>query len=90
MQKSGNSMKPLMKCGHTANAVTAEGKPCCVIYAPSEDSYTILLERPELTGRLAKCSDCGAVTDSKWRLPFFEYKPDKEYDEYYCGCYGWD
>ncbi len=23
-------------------------------------------------------------------LPFFEAKPDQEYDLYYCGCYGWD
>lgn len=23
-------------------------------------------------------------------LAFFEYKPDKPYDEFYCGCHSWD
>jgi hypothetical protein len=23
-------------------------------------------------------------------LPFFEHHPDKPFDEYYCGCFGWD
>ena len=23
-------------------------------------------------------------------LPFFSYKKDKQFDEFYCGCHGWD
>ena len=43
-----------------------------------------------LEGREAKCPDCGRYDSSRPNLPFFEYSPDKEYDLYYCGCYGWD
>lgn len=34
--------------------------------------------------------DCEKPSDPK--LPFFESKPDKEFDAFYCGCYscGWD
>lgn len=31
----------------------------------------------------------GAV-DSDSSLPFFKRKPEKDKDEYYCGCHGWD
>ena len=27
---------------------------------------------------------------SSLSLPFFGSCPDKEFDEYYCGCWGWD
>lgn len=30
------------------------------------------------------------AVDSSWDLAFFQHKPNEEYDEYYCGCYGWD
>lgn len=44
-----------------------------------------------LDGRTAKCCyRCGSMESSKPSLPFFEYRPDKEYDSYYCGCFGWD
>ena len=66
--------KPLMKCGHTV---------IC-------DCTELADENPSLQGRKAKCSFCGQIKDSDYDLPFFEYKPDKEYDEYYCGCGGWD
>jgi hypothetical protein len=23
-------------------------------------------------------------------LPFFEYKPEREFDNFYCGCHSWD
>ena len=41
-------------------------------------------------GREAKCGYCGKKTASKLELPFFKACPDKPYDEYYCGCWGWD
>jgi hypothetical protein len=49
---------------------------------------------PELlAGRLAKCENCLANTSpvqSNERLPYFTYRPEHEYDFYYCGCVGWD
>lgn len=77
---------PMMKCGHTANAVDQHGNPVCIICMCTE----IQEEKPSLEGRMAKCSDCGNITTSDWNLPFFKYCPDKEYDEYYDGCFGWD
>ena len=78
--------KPLMKCGHTANAETSDGKPCCVICA----CFELAEKQPSLQGRKAKCSYCGKIVDSNYNLPFFEYKQEQEYDSYYCGCRGWE
>lgn len=80
----------LMKCGHTANAEYDNGKPCCLICSPKREAYEVVDEKPNLTGRKAKCTDCGEIVDSNWNLPFFEYCPDKEYDRFYSGCWGWD
>lgn len=78
--------RPLMKCGHTAQGTTADGKPYCVIC----DCAEVENDTPDLTGRQAKCCYCGRVAKSDYDLPFFEAKPDKDFDEYYCGCEGWD
>lgn len=80
----------LMKCGHTANAEYDNGKPCCLICSPKREAYEVVDKKPNLTGRKAKCTDCGEIADSNWNLPFFEYCPDKEYDRFYSGCWGWD
>lgn len=80
----------LMKCGHTANAEYDDGKPCCLICSPKREAYEVVDEKPDLIGRKAKCTDCGEIVDSNWNLPFFEYCPDKEYDRFYSGCWGWD
>jgi hypothetical protein len=80
----------LMKCGHTANAEYDNGKPCCLICSPKREAYEVVDDKPDLTGRKAKCTDCGEIVDSNWNLPFFEYCPDKEYDRFYSGCWGWD
>jgi len=80
----------LMKCGHTANAEYDNGKPCCLICSPKREAYEVVDDKPNLTGRKAKCTDCGEIVDSNWNLPFFEYCPDKEYDRFYSGCWGWD
>lgn len=80
----------LMKCGHTANAEYENGKPCCLICSPKREAYEVVDDKPNLTGRKAKCTDCGEIVDSNWNLPFFEYCPDKEYDRFYSGCWGWD
>jgi hypothetical protein len=34
---------------------------------------------------------CHCEADSAYNLPFFKRNPDKEFDEFYCGCAcGWD
>lgn len=81
-------MSVLMKCGHTANALT-NGKPCCAICVPKREAFEIV-EGFDLKNRIAKCCYCSKKRTSDLDLPFFEYKPNKEFDEYYCGCYGWD
>lgn len=82
-----------MKCGHVANATTKVNGVeihCCVICAPNKNAYEINTDIPDLTGRRAKCSYCEKSTTSSFDLPFFEHKPDSEFDEYYDGCFGWD
>jgi len=79
---------PLMECGHTANAHDGD-KVVCAICCPDPRSWQIA-ESPDLSGRVARCSQCGRRTTSSMRLPFFEYQPDQSEDSYYCGCRGWD
>ena len=84
-------MKPMMKCGHVANAVDKDGSPCCAICAGyTPDAFIVEDKEIDLTGRKAKCSYCGSLKDSSPDLPFFEYRPDRTFDRFYCGCGGWD
>ena len=84
-------MKYMMKCGHAANAVDRNGNPCCAICAGFTPNAFIVDEKQiDLTGRKAICSYCNTIVDSSLNLPFFEYRPDKEYDSFYDGCWGWD
>ena len=88
--------RPVMKCGHTANATTGESHkagsriPCCCICS----CYEVADVLPDLTGRKARCSGGhigeGGIENSDTTLAFFKYCPDKPYDEYYCGCWGWN
>lgn len=86
--------KCLMKCGHIANAVE-NGKPICAICigikegAREVESY-LVSGTVGIEGRMAKCEWCGTIITSEWELPFFEYKPNEEFDSFYCGCIGWD
>jgi len=83
-------MNTVMQCGCRANARTRDGKPCCAIHVGLHPGYNKPMEvQPALTGRRARCN-CGRSADSSASLPFFEYRPDQEYDGYYCGCLGWD
>jgi len=78
----------MMTCGHAANAKRwAEGTwvDCCGICSCVE-----VAETPDLTGRVAKCSYGGKPVPSSTDLAFFKHRPDQEFDEYYCGCFGWD
>jgi hypothetical protein len=56
-------------------------------------------ERPSLEGRTMRCTYATgrdgkghqpATVPSRWGAAFFEYRPDKATDRYYCGCWGWD
>ena len=91
--------KPMMKCGHTANAVTGDNKPACAICGCTEVSEQVI----DLTNRKARCfyygrvvkhqgrtSRCESESKSSTSLPFFKHNPESEFDEYYCGCQGWD
>jgi len=86
--------KPLMECGHTANAKDGDGNPVCVICIGINQGATVVERvRPSLVGRKARCGyyhTCGSERDSSFDLAFFEHKDDQEHDEFYCGCYGWD
>ena len=82
--------KPMMTCGHAANAYRLEADgthtPVCVIC----DCDTIADDSSSIAGRMAVCPDCGHETPSDKNLPFFKSRPNMETDSYYDGCYGWD
>lgn len=83
--KGRNEIMKLLKCGHEPNA-TSNGKPCCAIC----NCFEFAENEPDLTGRWARCSDCGRIEPSRLNLFFFVYKPNCKYDSFYCGCKGWD
>ena len=81
----------LMKCGHSAQGINSgTGKPVCLICMCEE----VAESKPDLTGRKARCSyygtNCKGEVTSRYNLAFFKHKPNSEFDEYYCGCFGWD
>ena len=83
-------MTQMMKCGHSANATDADGKPCCAICIWLDPNAQIVDDAPpDLTGRFATCYGHSKVPSSS-NLAFFKHHPNKVEDEYYCGCMGWD
>lgn len=84
----------LMKCGHVANAYDPYGNPVCAICAGltnlADEIEKECVKNVGLEGRIAKCAECQTTVDSNWGLPFFKFCPEKEFDDYYDGCYGWD
>jgi hypothetical protein len=83
----------MMKCGHAANAKdTNTGAPVCVICVGIYPGATEVDDSPpDLTGRMAKCTYCKTTQPSDpEKRPFFEYRPNCEFDNYYCGCRGWE
>lgn len=81
--------RPMMGCGHAANA-THNGQPCCVICFGIHKGASTIAETPDLNGRTAKCASCKNSRPSNVNLAFFEWRPTKAEDLYYCGCQGWD
>ena len=92
---------PLMACGHVANGVDMHGNPVCVIcYGITPGAIEIEPAPPSLEGRKARCTyyghafgnrgKCQSEKDSSLALAFFKTWPDRPFDEFYCGCAGWD
>lgn len=92
---------PMMVCGHTAQAMRTDVDPpvpACVICMCTDQAAAT----PDLTGRRARCSyygnprthghrpPCTSEIPSDTRSAFFTYQPDAEFDQFYCGCWGWD
>lgn len=77
-------MAEYLKCNHGVTAYDDYGQAVCPICGCRETAT------PDLTGRIARCIDCGRENQSNIELPFFEHKPGEKYDRYYCGCRGWD
>lgn len=87
--------RPMMKCGHTAQGIRgADDAPVCVPCLGIVDGADVVDAPPDLTGRKARCSyygrKCQSETDSRTQLAFFGHRPERETDEYYCGCWGWN
>ena len=89
----GDTMKqPMMQCGHAASG-TSQGEPVCVICAGRNNGWNQIVDTPNLEGREARCTyyrDCGKAQPSAMSLAFFGHHPKRAYDEFYCGCRGWD
>lgn len=90
------TLKPMMACGHRANGeeLTDDGPiACCVICAHRDrtDYRTVAENPPDLSERKARCGSCRTLASSENpALAFFSYRPDHEFDSFYCGCRGWD
>lgn len=68
----------MMKCGHSANAITDKGKPVCVICCGLTPDADIVDENPpDLEQRVARCCYCKNDVPSSSTLPFFEYGGDQ-------------
>ena len=84
--------KVIMRCGHSANSTKQiavdDEIPYCVIC--DCDEVYMDIESFASQGRKAKCFYCDKIEDSRPTLAFYKLRPDKPYDEYYCGCEGWD
>lgn len=85
----------IMKCGHVASVDDYEDKePRCDLCDCTEVVREVQNNTDGLEDRIALCMGHKgkgyAETPSRWNLPFFQYNPDKDYDEYYCGCWGWE
>lgn len=80
---------PLMKCGCVAVAKDEDGNWVCPAHSGLDCGANEIEDAEiDLKGREAECA-CGRREDSSLNLPFFRYRPNEEYDVFYCGCKGW-
>ena len=84
----------LMKCGHVADAHDPYGNPICASCIGMRDGADEIekecIGNIGLENRFAKCVYGDHKTESRWKLSGFKFCPYQKYDEYYCGCYGWN
>lgn len=64
--------KPLMKCGHVANATARRGYVSYQFACAICDCVELSEEQPVLRGRTARCG-CGVERPSSFDLAFFEF-----------------
>ena len=92
-------MKYLMGCGHvTGTTLLKNGSPVCPICYEIEKGYDEIICEASgtmgLEGRKAISPQTPVsfrkIVDSSWDLPFFEHRPNEEYDVYYDGYYGFN
>ena len=57
-------MTPMMKCGHSANAISG-GKPACVICHGDPRSLEVDNTPPDLSARQARCSYYGKTPNGR-------------------------
>ncbi len=89
--KSQKKVTTLMKCGHVANGEDRFGKPICLICIHNDKNANLPSDSlPDLTDRQAICLECGKIVQSSFGLVFFEHRPIKDTDTFYCGCEGWE
>jgi len=79
-----------MLCGHKADARDAICHPICsmCLAAHKPEATRIDPNPPALTGRVARCDECGKEKPSNTRLAYFAHRPAQPFDSYYCGCRG--
>lgn len=73
-----------MSCGHIATALS-QGSPVCPVCECKLIKDIVDFDHI-LEDRIAICEYCGRKTDSKWSLPWFVFRPERDTDTYYCGC----
>jgi hypothetical protein len=78
-------MTPIMKCGHSADAVNDHDKMYLCSRCDGDEAEEVLRPQPNLEGRLARCG-CGRLERSllAYRDYTFQYTGQK-YDKYVCG-----
>lgn len=87
--------KQLLKCGCYPNSKTGPNLDIdsCVIHCCQEKAEVDPDEIVKvLASREATCSYCQKRVSSSMfhSLAFFSHRAHHQYDEYYCGCRGWD
>lgn len=84
-------MTTMMKCGHAANARDELGNPVCAVCYGITTDAVVVVEGAKVEGRMMRCSyGHGTPQPSDPRAAFFRSVPNEPYDEFYCGCWGWD
>lgn len=87
----------MMACGCRANSYHRKPdgteEPACVVHAGLHPGAYTPVPEPDLSKRRARCAyykQCGQERASTEHPAFFVHKPAEPFDEFYCGCHGWD